>query len=211
LQRCPPARNQALGVAQRILNHRFLAFRKIRRQRCRRSNRRSGARKPGCVYKKKRPRLQKESRPARPRFTTRGCCPGQSYAWKNFIVFVSIFRIFLPTFWHNGRSGIPPQRNITNPLVQCRQSNGKDGTTPTERLTPLAAALSALATLTCCYASWDEEHRARRRDGRQPSEASQSCALAARFIFLEPAKGCHKVLNLAVRRGFAGVEVALNA
>ena len=50
------------------------------------------------------------------------------------------------------------------------------------------------------------------RDGRQPSEAkSQSCALAARFIFLKPAKGSHKVLNHAVRRGFAGVEVALNA
>jgi hypothetical protein len=28
---------------------------------------------------------------------------------------------------------------------------------------------------------------------------------------LEPAKSCHKVLNLAVRRGLAGFEVALNA
>jgi hypothetical protein len=36
-------------------------------------------------------------------------------------------------------------------------------------------------------------------------------ALAARLIFLEPANGCHKVLNLAVRRDFAGVEVALDA
>ena len=42
---------------------------------------------------------------------------------------------------------------------------------------------------------------------REPLAQKNSCAT----FDLEVAKGCHKVLDLAGRRGFAGFEVALNA
>ena len=90
--------NHAFGFPECGFEHFSFVLGKVSNQRSRRrSQLGSHVREPGSSTKKVSPSDRITARSTT--FCNSRMLPGQSYAWKSSIVFLSIFRIFLPAFW----------------------------------------------------------------------------------------------------------------